>query len=95
MSNGALFKDPVIVKIAETHGKTPAQIILRWHIQEGLSAIPGATDHGYITENISVFDFELTPEEMAAMRSLNKEQRFFNMDYKEAEQFILNWKIED
>ena len=95
MSHGALFKDPVIMKIAEAHGKTPAQIILRWHIQEGLSAIPGATDHGYITENISIFDFDLTPEEMQAMRSLNKEQRFFNMDYKEAEQFMLNWKIED
>ena len=95
MSNGALFKDPEIIKIAEAHGKTPAQIILRWHIQEGFSAIPGATDHGYITENIDIFDFELTPEEMAAMRALDKEQRFFNMDYKEAEQFMLNWKMDD
>lgn len=95
MSNGALFKDPEIIKIAEAHGKTPAQIILRWHIQEGFSAIPGATDRGYITENINIFDFELSPEEMAAMRALDKEQRFFNMDYKEAEQFMLNWKMDD
>ena len=95
MSNGALFKDPEIIKIAEAHDKTPAQIILRWHIQEGFSAIPGATDHGYITENIDIFDFELSPEEMAAMRALDKEQRFFNMDYKEAEQFMLNWKMDD
>ena len=95
MSNGALFKDSEIIKIAEAHGKTPAQIILRWHIQEGFSAIPGATDHGFITENIDIFDFELTPEEMAAMRALDKEQRFFNMDYKEAEQFMLNWKMDD
>lgn len=95
MSNGALFKDPEIIKIAEAHGKTPAQIILRWHIQEGFSAIPGATDHGYITENINIFDFELSPEEMAAIRALDKEQRFFNMDYKEAEQFMLNWKMDD
>ena len=95
MSNGALFKDPEIIKIAEAHGKTPAQIILRWHIQEGFSTIPGATDHGYITENINIFDFELSPEEMAAMRALDKEQRFFNMDYKEAEQFMLNWKMDD
>ena len=95
MSNGALFKDPEIIKIAEAHGKTPAQIILRWHIQEGFSVIPGATDHGYITENINIFDFELSPEEMAAMRALDKEQRFFNMDYKEAEQFMLNWKMDD
>lgn len=95
MSNGALFKDPVIMKIAEAHGKTPAQIILRWHIQEGHSAIPGATDHGYITENIDIFDFELTPDEMNQIRALDKEERFFNMDYKQAEQFMLNWKMDD
>ncbi len=95
MSNGALFKDPVLMKIADAHGKTPAQIILRWHIQEGHSTIPGATYHPYITENISIFNFELTPEEMAAIRALDKEQRFFNMDYKEAEQFMLNWKMDD
>lgn len=95
MSKGALFKDPVIQAIAKAHGKTPAQIIIRWHIQEGFSVIPGATRHDYIKENISVFDFSLTDEEMAQMRSLNKEKRFFNMDYKQAEQFMLNWKIDD
>lgn len=94
MSNGALFKDPVIMKIAETHGKTAAQIILRWHIQEGLSAIPGATDHGYITENINIWDFELTPEEMEAIRALNKEQRFFNMSLEDKQKYLLNMKIE-
>lgn len=95
MSNGALFKDPTIQKIAKVHGKTPAQIIIRWHIQEGFSVIPGATRHDYIKENISVFDFYLTDEEMAQMRSLNKEKRFFNMDYKQAEKFVLNWKLDD
>ena len=79
MSNGALFKDPVIRKIAEVHGKSPAQIILRWHIQEGFSVIPGATNPDYIKENIQIFDFALTDEEMQQMRSLNKEQRFFTM----------------
>lgn len=95
MSNGALFKDPTIQKIAKVHGKTPAQIIIRWHIQEGFSVIPGAIRHDYIKENISVFDFYLTDEEMAQMRSLNKEKRFFNMDYKQAEKFVLNWKLDD
>lgn len=95
MSNGALFKDPMIQEIAAAHDKTPAQIILRWHIQEGHSTIPGSTNHGYITENIDIFDFELTPFEMEQMRKLNKEQRFFNMDYKQAEQFMLNWKMDD
>lgn len=95
MSNGASFKDPTIQKIAKVHGKSPAQIIIRWHIQEGFSVIPGATRHDYIKENISVFDFYLTDEEMAQMRSLNKEKRFFNMDYKQAEKFVLNWKLDD
>lgn len=95
MSNGALFKDSTIQKIAKVHGKSPAQIIIRWHIQEGFSVIPGATRHNYIKENISVFDFYLTDEEMAQMRSLNKEKRFFNMDYKQAEKFVLNWKLDD
>lgn len=95
MSNGALFKDPTIQKIAKVHGKSPAQIIIRWHIQEGFSVIPGATRHDYIKENIRVFDFYLTDEEMAQMRSLNKEKRFFNMDYKQAEKFVLNWKLDD
>ena len=95
MSNGALFKDPTIQKIAKVHSKTPAQIIIRWHIQERFSVIPGATRHDYIKENISVFDFSLTDEEMAQMRSLNKEKRFFNMDYKQAELFMLNWKLND
>lgn len=85
MSNGALLKDPAIMKIAEAHGKTPAQVILRWHMQEGFSAIPGASNPDYIKENIEIFDFELTDEEMAQMRGLNKEKRFFNMSLEEKE----------
>ena len=42
-----------------------------------------------------MFDFYLTDEEMAQIRSLNKEKRFFNMDYKQAEKFVLNWKMDD
>lgn len=87
MSNGALLKDPTIMKIAEAHGKSAAQVILRWHIQEGFSVIQGATNPDYIKENIQIFDFELTDEEMQTMRSLNKEQRFFNATLEQAEQF--------
>lgn len=95
MSKGALLKDPTIQTIAKAHGKTPAQIIIRWHLQEGFSVIPGATRHDYIKENISVTDFTLSDEEMQLIRSLNKEERFFKMNYKEAEQFMLNWKMDD
>ncbi len=95
MSNGALFKDPVIRQIAEAHGKTPAQIILRWHIQEGFSVIPGASNPDYIKENIQIFDFALTDEEMAQMRSLNKEERFFNMPLGEKAKVYLNTPMKD
>ena len=97
MSNGALFKDPVIKKIAETHGKTPAQVILRWHIQEGFSVIPGASNPDYIKENIQIFDFQLTDQifdfqltddEMQQMRSLNKEKRFFNATLEDVEKTV-------
>jgi len=78
-----LLSDPVIKKIADAHGKSIVQIILRWHIQEGFSAIPGSTNPAHIKENISIFDFELSDEEMATMRSLNKNERFFNMSIEQ------------
>ena len=89
MSNGALLKDPKIMQIAEAHGKTPAQVILRWHMQEGFSAIPGASNPDYIKENIAIFDFELTDGEMEQMRGLNEEKRFFNMTLEEKERAYL------
>lgn len=95
MSQGALLRDPEIMKIAEAHGKTPAQIILRWHIQEGLSAIPGTTNPDYINENIGIFDFELTDGEMQTMRSLNKETRFFNMTLPQVEEMVRNYPLAD
>lgn len=95
MSQGALLRDPEIMKIAEAHGKTPAQIILRWHIQEGLSAIPGATNPDYINENIGIFDFELTDGEMQTMRSLNKETRFFNMTLPQVEEMVRKYPLAD
>lgn len=95
MSNGALFKDPTIIAIAKAHSKTPAQIILRWHIQEGFSVIPGASNPDYIKENIRIFDFELTDEEMAQIRSLNKEKRFFNATLKDVENMVWNAKLAD
>ena len=88
MSNGALFKDPTIMEIAKAHGKTAAQVILRWHIQEGFSVIPGASNPDYIEENIDIFDFTLTDDEMAEMRGLNKERRFFNMSLSDVERMV-------
>ena len=92
-SQGALFKDPVIKRIAEAHGKSPAQVILRWHIQEGFSVIPGASNPDYIKENIRIFDFELSPEEMRQIRALNKEQRFFNASLEDVEKMVWSLKL--
>ena len=54
------LQDPVIGEIAEAHGKTPAQVMLRWHLQQGRSVIPKSTKPQRIAENFDVFDFELT-----------------------------------
>jgi diketogulonate reductase-like aldo/keto reductase len=89
-----LLSDPVIAKIAEAHNKTIVQTIIRWHIQEGLSVIPGSTNSNHIKENMDVFDFQLTNEEMETMRSLNKNKRFFNMTLEQKQNFV-NFKMND
>lgn len=66
-----LFGNPVITEIAEAHGKTPAQIILRWHIQAGYITIPGSSNPEHIAENIDIFDFDLSADEMQKMKELN------------------------
>lgn len=71
-----LFNDPTIASIADAHGKTSAQVILRWHLQAGNIAIPGSSNPDHILENISIFDFELTDEEMAQMTALDRNDRF-------------------
>jgi 2,5-diketo-D-gluconate reductase A len=67
---GAL-DDPVIGSIARSHGKTPAQIMLRWHVQQGRSAIPKSVSPQRIAENLDVFDFELSTNELAALDALD------------------------
>ena len=71
-----LFGDPTIAAIAGAHGKTSAQVILRWHLQAGNIAIPGSSNPDHILENISIFDFELTDDEMAQMTALDRNDRF-------------------
>lgn len=83
-SQGALLRDSVICEIAKAHGKTAAQVIIRWHIQEGFSVIPGIDEPKYIDENIRALDFVLSDKEMNAIRGLDREKRFFVMTYEEA-----------
>jgi diketogulonate reductase-like aldo/keto reductase len=67
--------DPVIVEIAEAHSKSPAQVMLRWGVQHGRSVIPKSTKPHRIAENIDVFDFELSANEMAAIDALDTGRR--------------------
>src|SRR4051795_5768646 len=66
------LEDPVIGEIAKAHGKTPAQVMLRWHLQQGRSAIPKSVRPQRISENFDVFDFELSSDELAAVDALDK-----------------------
>ncbi|MBQ1035294.1 aldo/keto reductase [Micromonospora sp. C81] len=69
------LQDPVIEGIAKAHGKTPAQVMMRWHVQQGRSAIPKSTKPVRIAENFDVFDFALTTEELAAIDALDTGKR--------------------
>ena len=73
----------ILRQIATAHGKSVYQIILRWHMQEGLCPVPGSTNPDHILENISIFDFELSDEEMSAIRAidLGDAGRSFNISY--------------
>ena len=73
--HGSTLQDPVIGYIAQAHRKTPAQVMLRWHLQQGRSVIPKSTKPERIAENIDVFDFELATEELAAIDALDTGQR--------------------
>lgn len=69
------FDDPTLQEIAHEHGKSPAQVMLRWHLQEGRSAIPKSTKPARIAENFEVFDFALSDEQIAAIDALDTGMR--------------------
>ena len=71
-----LFGDATISAIADSHGKSPAQTIIRWHLQAGNVCIPGSSNESHIAEDFDVWDFSLTDEEMSRMRALERDQRF-------------------
>jgi 2,5-diketo-D-gluconate reductase A len=74
LGQGGAMKDPLIAGIAAKHGRTPAQITLRWHIQNGLVAIPKSVTPARIVENFDLFNFELTEEDMAKIATLDNDR---------------------
>lgn len=71
-----LFNDETISSIAAAHGKTSAQVILRWHLQAGQIAIPGSSNEAHIQENWEIFYFSLIDEEMLKLAAIDKNERF-------------------
>lgn len=74
---GGLFQDPTLMAIGQAHGKSAAQVMLRWHLQRGVVVIPKSTHLTRMEENLQVFDFTLSDEEMDLIAALDKKQSSF------------------
>ena len=75
LAQGAVLRDPAITAIAARHERTPAQVVLRWHLQQGRVVIPKSVTPARIAENFDVFGFELSPEELTAIDALDRDGR--------------------
>ena len=74
----SLINEPVFTKIGQKYGKTPAQVILRWHTQMGFAVIPGSKNVDHIKDNLDIMDFRLTEEEMAEVAKLDRGERYYH-----------------
>lgn len=75
LARGRVLADPTLARIAAAHGRTPAQVVLRWHVQQGLVVIPKASSPERIRENLDVFGFELGADDLAAIAALETGER--------------------
>jgi 2,5-diketo-D-gluconate reductase A len=75
IAQGGVLGDPVIGELAQTYRKTPAQVVLRWHIQLGNIVFPKSTTASRVRENFEIFDFELSDTDLALVSALNKDER--------------------
>ena len=73
----ALMEEPLFAQLSRKYGKSSAQIILRWHIQDGNIAIPGSRNPAHIRDNFDLFDFALTGEEMASIAAMDRKKRYY------------------
>jgi diketogulonate reductase-like aldo/keto reductase len=93
--NSGLLSEPLFAELGKKYGKTPAQVILRWHIQRGNVIFPKSTNPAHIADNANIFDFELTDEEMARIAKLDQGKRFFNMTLDEQIANLGSWAPRD
>ena len=89
----ALMNELVFAGLGKKYGKTPAQVILRWHTQMGFVVIPGSKNAEHIKDNMNIFDFTLTDEEMEQIAKLDKNERYYHRTDEQLVQFA-NWKPE-
>ena len=83
----SLINEPIFTELGKKYGKTNAQIILRWHTQMGFVVIPGSKNVAHIRDNLDIFDFTLTADEMAQIAKLNKGIRYYNRTDAQLRQF--------
>ena len=85
----SLMEEPVFTALGKKYGKSPAQVILRWHTQMGFAVIPGSKNVNHIRDNLDIFDFSLTDEEMAEIAKLDKGKRYYYRTDEQLEQFAV------
>lgn len=90
---GKYMEELVFAGLGKNYGKTPAQVILRWHTQMGFVVIPGSKNAEHIKDNMDIFDFTLTDEEMEQIAKLDKNERYYHRTDEQLVQFA-NWKPE-
>jgi len=82
--NLKIFEDPVITDLAKKYEKSPAQIILNWHINRGIIVIPKTTKVARLSENFNCYDFKMTAEEYESINKIDKGARFFDTAFNPA-----------
>ena len=87
----SLIQEPVFAELGKKYGKTPAQVILRWHVQMGFVVIPGSKNVDHIKDNLNIMDFKLTADEMAKIAKLDKDERYYHRTDEQLVQFAA-WK---
>ena len=87
----SLMEEPVFVELGKKYGKSPAQVILRWHTQMGFAVIPGSKNIDHIRDNLDIFDFTLTEGEMAEIAKLDNGKRYYHRTDDQLEQFAV-WR---
>ncbi len=83
----SLINEPIFAELGKKHGKTPAQIILRWHTQMGFAVIPGSKNVEHIKDNLNILDFELSEEEMNKIALLDRGERYYHRTDSQLVQF--------